>query len=196
MTMSDRDKRALIALAVLGLLLMVRVLWVRSSSSDNVAPADSIPLAEKRLGRLMRLAAAVPAREAALRDAQADLTRRERGLLQAETAAQAQSQLVQIVRKIARSQTPPVEIRGQEMGPIRPYGDAYGEAVVSLAVECGIDQLVNIMAQLTAIPDLVSTDELRFTAAQAKEKTVPARITVSALVPKKLVPAKKESSPF
>jgi hypothetical protein len=196
-TISERDRRALLLLGVALAIAMVYRLATRETTTEaETAPSDSIELAEKRLLRVRQLSAAVPAREAALSAATADLKRREAGLLQADTAAQAQAQLVQIVRKIARTQTPPVEIKGQEMGQIRPYGDAYGEAVVSLSLDCGIDQLINIMAGLTALPDIVATNELRFSSAQPKEKTVPARITVAALVPKRLVPSKKESTQF
>src|SRR5262249_38176088 len=117
----------------------------------------------------------------------------ERRVLQADTAAQAQAQLLQIVRRVAQSQNPVVEVRGSEFGAVKALGD-YGEAPVSINVECGIEQLLNILSELTAQQELIAVNELRIYSANAKQKTNNVRLMVTAVVPKRLVPEKKGGS--
>ena len=142
---------------------------------------------EQRLGRLRDVAATVPAKKSILKKAQAELAGREKGLIIADTAAQAQAQLIQIVRALGAAENPPVDIRTEGFG-LRPLGDSYGEASVSVQIECRIDQLVNMLAALATRPELVSTNDLRVAPTNSKDKTVSVRLTVSGVVPRKLVP--------
>jgi hypothetical protein len=192
MTLEPRHRRYLAWTAVSLLLGLVIRFWPESSSAPVVAatPADSVALAEKRLAKARELAATVPAKETILKQASAELATREKGLIVADTAAQAQAQLTQIVRKLARTENPPLEIRTEGFG-LRPFGDAYGEASVAVQIDCRIDQLVNLLAGLTAQPELISTTDLRVTSPNAKDKTISARLTVSGIVPRRLVPEKK-----
>jgi len=193
--MSTRDKRAL---ALLGAAALVAGLIYRfgspAGSSAVVAPAGNpVTLAETRLARLREVAATVPAKEQILKQVSADLALREKGMLNAETAAQAQAQLLQLIRRLGAAETPPVEIRGTELNAIRPLGDSYGEASVAVQIDCRIDQLVNLLAALQAQPELVATRELRVLSSNAKEKTVGVRLTISGVVPRRLVPAKSKA---
>jgi hypothetical protein len=191
-TMDPRHRRWLPVLGGLLVLGLVIRFWPESSTPANVvAPtADTIALAEKRLAKLRETAATVPAREEILKKAAAELATREKGLLTADTAAQAQAQLIQIIRELGRAESPMVEIRNTEGFGIRPFGDAYGEATVAVQIECRIDQLVNILAGLSARKELVSTSDMRINATNAKEKTINVHLTVAGVVPRKLVPEK------
>jgi hypothetical protein len=60
-------------------------------------------------------------------------------------------------------------------------------------IDCRIDQLVNILAALGSQPELVSTSDLRVASSNAKEKTVGVRLTVSGVVPRRLVPEKPKN---
>jgi hypothetical protein len=82
-------------------------------------------------------------------------------------------------------------MRSQEFGVVRPLGDVYGEVLVTVQIDCGIDQLVNILVGLAARPELVATNELRVTSASPKDKMIGVRLTVSGVVARKLVPGKK-----
>jgi len=57
-------------------------------------------------------------------------------------------------------------------------------------IECRIDQLVNLLASLETQPELVATSDLRVLSSNAKEKTVAVRVTISGVVPRRLVPEK------
>jgi type II secretion system (T2SS) protein M len=195
MTLQPRDRRALALLVVSGLIWFVADrLWTADPTAGVVVPAGNpLALAETRLAKLRENAATVSAKEAILKQVSADLAPREKGMLTAETAAQAQARLLQIVRGLGAAENPPVEIRGTELIAIRPLGDAYGEASVTVQIDCRMDQLVNVMAAVQAQPEWIATHDLRVLSANAKEKTVSARLTVSGVVPRRLVPEKPKT---
>jgi hypothetical protein len=163
--------------------------WPDSTPSP-VAPSDTPARAEARLELLRATAATVPDKEEILNKAQADLAAREKGLIVADTAAQAQAELIKIVRTLGRAEAPPVEIRNTDGLGIRPFNDSYGEVTVSVQIECRIDQLVNMLAAIAARPELISSSDLRIGSANPKDKTVGVHLTVSGIVPRKLVPEK------
>lgn len=193
MSMSTRDRRALAALGVALVLGAAYRFWPADSAPAVVGPAsDNLALTEKRLAKLRETAATVPAKEKILKQVAGDLAGREKGLIAADTAAQAQAQLIQIIRRLGDAENPPVEIRSTEIGTVRPLDEAYGEALVSVQIECKIEQLVNILAEIPAQPELVATSDLRVIAANAKDKTVAVRLTLSGVVPHRLVPEKSK----
>ena len=159
------------------------------AAPQTAAPLDSIPQAEKRLERLRRLAATVPARETALKEVKRELAEREKRLLSAETASQAQAQLLQIVRRVGKDNG--IDVRGGEIGSVRPLSDDYGEVAVSVVFDCQIDKLVNFLAALTTEPEAMSTSDIRIAPSNPKQKTVGVRVTLSGVVRRSLVPAKK-----
>ena len=195
MNLRPRDRRALAWLAVSALLALIIYFWPASDNSAVVvAPAgDAVTLAETRLARLRESAATVPAKENVFKKVSAELALREKGIIQADTAAQAQAQLIQIIRRLGAAENPAIEIRSTELNPIRALGDSYGEASVAVQIECRIDQLVNVLASLQTQPELVSTSDLRVLSSNAKEKTVAVRMTISGVVPRRLVPEKTQS---
>lgn len=192
MNLSRRDKRALAALGAAVAFTLAVWFWPAPDGAAAVPAAVSdIPNTERRLTRLRQLAATVPAREESLKQVLAALGGREKGLIQAETAAQAQAQLLQTLRRVARLQAPPIELRGFENGSTRPLSGDYGEVLVGVNFEARIEQLVNFLADLTAQPELIATQELRVAAANPKEKTMAVRLTVAGMVARKLIPEKK-----
>jgi hypothetical protein len=112
------------------------------------ASVDSLEMAEKKLIRLRQLAATVPGKEAVLKQANAQLAAKEIGVIQAETAQQAQAQVLQVIRALGKTEE--IDARGGEFGPVKPLGADYGEVSVSVAFECRIEQLVNFLADLTS----------------------------------------------
>lgn len=195
MTLTARDKRALLVLAAAVVLIMAaNAFLTREPKVEAAAGTNSVFIAQKRLDRLRRIAATLPDKEAALKTLSAAVAAREKGLIQADTAAQAQAQLLQIFRRLARAQAPAIEIKTVEMGQIRPLGDDYGEIIVPVTFECRIEQLLNLLADITAQPELVSSSEFRVIAANQKEKTMTVRLTLAGVAPKRLAPRKKEQS--
>jgi hypothetical protein len=197
--LSERDRRALkvlgAAVGIFGVVFGAIWYWPQSSPG-NVGAGGTVPQAEKRLKSLRRLAGGVPAREEIDRRFSGELAKREKGLINAETTAQAQAQLLQIVRKVGQAQTPPLQVSGSEFSPVKPFGSAYGEVTVTISAECGIEQILNFMADLANQKELIATSSLQLGQAHPKKKTLPVRMTISGLVPKKLVPEKKAEVAF
>jgi hypothetical protein len=163
-----------------------------------VAPvvADSVASAQKTLDRLRVTASTVPQREEILKNLQGELSKREAGFITGDTAAQAQAQLLQNLRKLCASASPPIEIRNVELGQVVSLGDAYGAANVAIQIDCPIEQLVNLLTTIADQPELIYTNELRLTSQNnPKEKLVSVRIGVIGVVPRALVPGKAGDKP-
>ena len=198
MMLADRDRRALVILGV-SLLVGGFIYWYTGSSVSTPAASAAIPGpvvnsiegAQKRIATLPQQAATLPGKEAVLKQASAELAEREKGLLTGETAAEAQAELLQVVKRVANQQTPPLDVRQVELGRPRTYSNDYGQVSLSLSLTCRIDELVNFLAALGAQPELVATEELRFGASHQKEKTIPIRLTVAGLVPRSLIPKQR-----
>jgi hypothetical protein len=189
-SLTTRDRRALIFLgAGIVTLLVLRFGVYGERQNSVVAATDSIPLAEKRLARLRQLAASVPGKQTVLKSVTAEAQLRERGILQAPTAQQAQAHLLETIRRAGKTEG--IEVRGGEFPELRPLGDEYGEAAVAVNFDCRIEQLVNFLAALTKEPELLATNEIRIASANPKEKTVSVRLTLAGVVPRNLVPVKK-----
>lgn len=191
MTLGARDKRALAILGIAGAAVLVFRLVTGNATPSAVAVSGSADFLERRLDRIRQTAALLPRQAAALKEAESAIAVREKGLIVAETAAQAQAQLLRVVQRLARAQAPPLELRSVELAPPKALSDDYGEVAVAVAFECGIHQLVNLLADLTAQPELLATNEIHLTAARGKEKMLGARIVVGGVVPRRLVPDKK-----
>jgi hypothetical protein len=190
------DRRKLVVL-VAGLVLLGIVLF-RQTRDNSVAPVvaavDSIPSAERRLELLRKLAATVPGKEAVLQQARAELQGREVGILKADTAPQAQAQLMDVIRRVAVANG--IDARGAEELRMRPLANDYGEVLVAVTFTCGIEQFVNFLAALANESQIIATDEINVTGGNDKKKAVQVRLSLSGVVPKKLIPAKRGVAAF
>ena len=192
MKLAKRDRRALLLLGSAALVIAVLELAVvERPAAPSITSADSVATAQKRLVRVRQLAETLPVREQVAKVASEDLVRREKGIIQADTLPQAQAQLLQILRRITAAQSPPLDVRNVEVGQSRPLGEDYGEISVPVSFECRIEQLVNLLADITAQPELLAVNGLRVTSGRAKEKTMNVRLTLAGVVPRKLVPERK-----
>lgn len=192
--LEPREKKALIALVTavaVSAAVLIYQFWPAGSTAPEVASTQSVSQMEQRLARAREIAATVPAKQEILKQVAADLQTREKSLIRAETAQQAQAQVITVLRGLGAAEAPPIEIRATELGAIAPFGDDYGSVNVSIQVECRIEQLLNFLAALAARPELIATRDLRVTAGNPKEKTLSVRLTVAGIVPKTLVPQKK-----
>lgn len=185
-TLTERDRRAIILLAALAVVFLAVRFWPEGDSAGVVESA-SIPQAERRVQRLRQIDRSLASREEIRKRVGEALADREKGLIRAETAAQAEAQILQIVRRVLRAQSPPVELRGSELRQPRPVGEEYGEVSVQVNLDCGIEQVLNLLSDLGSQPEALGTVSMSFESANPKLKTVPMRIVVSALVSKQLL---------
>jgi len=194
-SLTARDRRALVLLGA-GLLtvIVLRFGVYGDRQAAVVAATNSIPLAEKRLARLRQVAATVPAKEALAKKMNSEAELRERGMIQAPTAQQAQAQLLETIRRVAKAEN--IDVRGGDFPELRPLGSEYGEAAVSVNFDCHIEDLVNFLADLTKETELLATNEIRIASANPKNKVLNVRLTLAGVVPRKLVPLKKGFASF
>lgn len=191
MTTGTLDRRTLLVLlGGVSLVLVLRfVIMADKAPAAPAAVSESVPLAERRLAKLREAAATVPGKEKAAKQVAAELATREKGMLRADTAAQAQAQLLEIIRRVGKDDG--IDVRGAEEMKVRPLADDYGEVVVAVSFACRIEQFVNFMTDLANRPELIATSNIRVSAANPKEKTVSVRLGLSGVVSRKLVPEKK-----
>jgi len=198
MTTGTLDRRtALLLVLGVAVVLMVRFMVFGDKPAAVVAASDSIPMTEKRLAKLRADVATVPGKEQVARLVMNDLAAREKGMVRADTAAQAQAQLLEIVRRTGKDEG--IDVRGAEEMRVRPLANDYGEVIVAVSFNCRIDQFVNFMADLANLPELVATSDIRVTTANVanlKDKNVTVRLALSGVVPRKLVPEKKGVDSF
>lgn len=185
------DKRLLIVLAVMAVLVVIRFATFSGDSAAPVAAAvDSIPAAEARLQKLREQAATIGKKEEQLKQVTAELQLREKGLIQTETAAQAQAMLLDTIRRLAQQNG--FDARGaDQFTEAKPLGDAYAVVSVSVTFTCAIEQLVNFLAMLDVQPEIISTNEINVTGTRDKGKAIQVRLGLSGVGPRKLLPAKK-----
>jgi hypothetical protein len=185
------DKRLLIVLGVMVVAVAIRFATYSGDSGPKVVAAtDSIPAAEKRLLRVREQAATIGAQEALLKQVTTELQAREKGLIQADTAAQAQAILLETIRRLAQQNG--FDARGaDQFTEAKPLGDVYAMVSVSVTFTCAIEQLVNFLAMLDGQPEILSTNEINVTGTRDKGKAIQVRIGLSGVGPRKLIPPKK-----
>src|SRR5215475_1304390 len=99
----DPKNAILLVVGVVAIVLLRFVVLADHGPATVVAAAESAPLAEKRLQKLREIAATVPAKEALLKQATAELESREKGILKAETGALAQTQLQEKLHRVGQA---------------------------------------------------------------------------------------------
>jgi len=198
MKLSERDRKLLILwVAMVTLGVGYWFFWPENASVPvpKTATVESVDMAEQRLARLRNIAATAPGKQDVLKKVQAELATRETGLLQAATVQQAEAQIIAILRELLSLEA--TDIRSSEMAPVEPLTDptggvSYGLAPVRVQFECGMAQLVNVLAGLGARKELIATRSFQILASNPKEKTVRVALLVVGVVPKELVPDKSK----
>jgi len=193
MTVGTLDRKtAILWISAVAAILFVRFVVMAGRSPDVVGTAETVPVALERLRVLRQGAATVPGKEALMKQAAAELESREKGMLQAETSAQAQAQLQELLHKVGAANG--IDIRGVEEARVKLLGGDYGEASVTVRFSCLIDQLVNLLAALATQPELISTNQIQISGSPDKNKVIQVRLTLSGVVPKKLAQEKRTGS--
>ena len=188
----DRRSALVLAGGVAAILLVRFVFFGDSGNSTAIAATDTIPAAEKRLEKVRQIAATVPGKEDLLKQAKAELADREKGVLQADTEAQAQAQLLETVHAIAQANG--IDARGMQEFRGIPASDDYGEIWTTVTFGCTIDQLVNFLSALGNQPLILATYDIHVSGGGDKKKAIQVRLSVSAIVPRKLIPKRGTAS--
>jgi hypothetical protein len=182
--LTRRDRRALFVLLLV--VVALGCLWIASVRDNPRTEGRLAPSAREQLlttlANRRNAAKTVPQKEEVLGQLVKELALREARFLQADTAAQAQAQLLQILKNLASQQRPPLEISKIELHSPQLVSQAYGEVSVSITIECTIDELLNLIADLSGSLEIVATDEIALDAANKNLKTIQVRLTTTGLV--------------
>jgi hypothetical protein len=195
MNLAPRERRALAFLAAAVVIWALLQFVILRDGNAPAAQAVSLGSAQlrQRVAQLRQTAAALPVREALLKQTDADLADRDRGIIQADTFAQAQAELVLTARRVGNSNQ--LDVRASDSAPPRAFGD-YGIVYAAISFDCHIEQLLNFLADLTREQELIVPSEERITSGNAKEKLMQVRIVLAGVVAKKLIPEKKGLGAF
>jgi Tfp pilus assembly protein PilO len=186
-------KNALRLAAGVAVILFLRFVVMADRNQTVVQASESVPMAEKRLERLRQIASTVPGKEALSKQVAAELETREQGMLKAETGAQAQAQLAELLHATGAANG--IDIRGMEDWRVKPLANDYGEVSVTVRFTCKIEQLVNFLAALANVPQLLSTNQVAINGGtDPKNKSVQVRLSLSGVVSKKIAQEKKTGS--
>jgi hypothetical protein len=192
--------RKITLFGTLGVMLasvLVRYGPFANDQGSVVASHDTIPVAKQRLEILRRKAATVPGKEAVLKQVTAELQAREKGIVQADTAEQARTHLMDVLHRAAvangfdstgASQLPEPKALGKDK--------EYGQVFVGQNFTCGIDQFVNFLSGIADQPEILATDTIVVAPVRNKNKDITVRLTFSGVIPRKLVPEKKQGVNF
>lgn len=188
MNVGSLDRKNAIRLGIgVAAILILRFVVMADKNPPVVGVIDTVPAAEKRLEILRQTAATVPGKETLLKQVTAELASRENGMLKAETGAQAQAQLSELLHATGAANG--IDIRGMEDWRVKPLGSDYGEVSVSVRFTCKIEQLVNFLAALANVPQMLSTNQIAVNGTtDPKNKSIQVRLSLSGVVSKKLVP--------
>jgi hypothetical protein len=191
MTVGNLDKRTAFGLAAgLAVILILRFVVMGGDSAAVVSPSESIAQTEQRLQHVRQVAATVPGKEAVRKQAAATLDTLEKGVFKADTEPQARAQILEMVNNVAK--TNGVQTRGLDDYHNKPISDDYGEVTVSVSFACDIVQLVNLLAGLAAQDQILATNGIHITSSSDKKKILQVRLSVSGLVPRKLLAPDKK----
>jgi hypothetical protein len=198
--MSDREKKLVLWLIPAVILFVILKFVV--FKDDKLAPVvgaaasgETVQQSEKRLAKLRLVAATVPAKQKVLAQVDADLAVREKGVIQVDTAPQAQARLLEIVRKAANAEG--IDLRGGDFAQAKVISPDYGEVYAGFSFTCAIEKYVNFMAALSHEPELIGPTDIHINSGMnPKDKSVTVRMTLGGLVAKKMIPEKKGFTSF
>jgi hypothetical protein len=187
---SFERRHAILVGVCLAIILILRYGVFGERQPVVVDTVDSVPMAEGRLKKLREIAATEAGKQAVLKQANVELGLREKSIIQADTAPQAQAQILDIVRRLAAVNG--FDARGAEqLGEARPFGNDYAEVTVTVPFTCAIEQLVNFLAALANEPVMLASSEIHVSGGSDKKKNIQVRLSLSGVVQKKLLPVRK-----
>jgi hypothetical protein len=189
-----RRRAPLFLIAFLLVAVILKYFVLGGGDTQVVAARESVPMAEKRLDNMRKVAATIQGKEETYKKAAEELAGREQGLIRADTVQQAEVALGELVQTIARSNG--VDARGIQEFRDKVLTNDYGEVSVAVQFSCGIEQLVNLLTAIGNQPQILATNEIHVTGGADKQKRVQVRLSVSAAAPRKLLPEKKGVSAF
>lgn len=174
-SLSERDRRALLVLAVALALALVWLLGGAVPVSRQAAAEASLESLEQRYLLARQLAARQPARERASRQITRAVEQLESGLLQSASPALAQAEVRTAMTGLLERAG--IELDASSFAP--PETDGPYDAV-SLGVEfrCGVEQFVGLLASLANAETLLAPRKVELRSDGPEAHSIRVRLTV------------------
>jgi hypothetical protein len=188
--LSERERKLVLALVPTLLICGFVYFWTEPAEGEPALVMDTaaaIDTARLRLDKLRATAAQIPAMQESRKVLDTNLAGWEKRLITADTPAQAQAQLNQIFRRVARLQGPAVEVRNVDIGAVLP-AQYYSEIRLGVVFDCQVEGLVNLLTELSGQPEFLSWRDLRVVSQDSKQKRINVSFTLVGLAPLKLAP--------
>ncbi len=180
MQMKQRDKVALLGggIAVsLFLILRFAVFPVWDSLQDARA---NLPIQEKKLAKYREVAQTVSFRKGEVIGIESRLKDAEAGLLAGKSGPLASAELQDTVRQIAAKDA--IDFRSNEFMQIKPLNKDYATVPLSVQFQCHLDELVNLLNDLSANPKYLAVSRLSIQASGTKDKLVSVAMQISGIM--------------
>lgn len=182
-TVTTRDKRALIILGVtlvLFMLLQSDLFFPTGFSSESVN-SESLEGIERQFRLTRARAGRVPLVQAQAKTVQENLERMEKGLLASQNVALAQAEMRQILERSLQAED--IVMANARFVSAESKNDHYAAVPITVNFSCRIEQLVNWVAAVGNASQLLSTIKIRIDSPNSDSKTVRVTATVAGFLP-------------
>ena len=187
-TVTTRDKRALIILGVtlvLFMLLQGDLFFPTGFSSESVN-SESLEGIERQFRLTRARAGRIPLVQAQAKTVQENLERMEKGLLASQNIALAQAEMRQILERSLQAED--IVMENARFVSAESKNDHYAAIPVTVNFSCHIEQLVNWVAAVGNSSQLLSTIKIRIDSPNSDSKTGRVTATVAGFLPASRAP--------
>jgi hypothetical protein len=185
--LQPREQRAVGLLAIAVLLVLVLQFAVFPVMDSAEKTRAGLPLKEKRLHKYRQMVSLAGAAETDWKALEQRLAQAEKGLLDSRSAALASAELQDRVKQLLAQQG--IEPRSLNFVPVRvlpPPESGYSAVPLSLAFECTVDQLANMLAAFQSAGKTLAVESMSVEAAPMRgeqaRKLVSVRMVIRAVM--------------
>jgi type II secretion system (T2SS) protein M len=184
--LQPREQRAVGGLA-LALLVFLLLQFAVFPMIDSAAKTSAqLPLKEKKLHKYRRMVSMIGSAETDWNALEQRLHQSEKGLLDSRTAALASAELQDRVKQLLAQQGIEARISFLAVRALPPADSGYSSVPLSLAFECPVDQLANLLMSLQASGKTVAVDTITVEALPMRgdkpRKLLSVRMAIHALI--------------
>ncbi len=194
--LTPRDRRALAALAVAAALFLLLQFAVLPWTDEAQKLRASLPLKEKTLRKSQQMVALAGAREWGWQSLQSRVADAEKRLLASRVPPVAAAEMQDLLKQLMSRQG--IEMRGADFLPVRAVrlgAVTYTAVPLSLAFECTLDQLTNLLLAARDSGRALALDQLAVTAVPPRpdrpRKMLSVRLVIRGLMAAEQPPAPK-----
>jgi hypothetical protein len=138
---------------------------------------DNLPVVERKLEKYRAVARTAELSRAEAASVETKLQEAEKGLLASKTPALASAELQQIANQLTAAES--IDIRSNQFLPVKPVGNEYIHIPVVLQFQCRLDQLVNLLTDVSAHQKRLAVSNLYIQALGGKDKQLTVAMELS-----------------